>query len=95
MNRPCLGCGEPTSATRCDRCAEARGQYDWRWQRLSEKARRLQRFCSDCGATENLTADHSPEAWERKRRGLVIRLRDIDVVCGTCNRKRGDARESA
>lgn len=74
---------EPTST--------ARG-YDNKWRRLSERARRLQPFCSDCGATENLTCDHSPEAWERKARGLEIRLQDVDVVCDPCNQKRGAAR---
>ena len=71
--------------------AAARG-YDQAWRNLSERARRLQPFCSDCGARDDLQADHSPEAWERKEKGLPIRLQDIDVVCGDCNRKRGAAR---
>lgn len=66
--------------------------YNSRWKRLSARARRLQPFCVDCGATEDLQADHSPEAWERKRRGLPIRLKDIDVVCRSCNVARGAAR---
>lgn len=70
---------------------KARG-YDEAWRRLSARARRLQPFCSDCGATDDLQADHSPEAWRRHERGLPIRLRDIDVVCGRCNRARGAAR---
>lgn len=52
----------------------------------------MQQFCLDCGATEDLQADHSPEAWKRWEQGLSIRLKDIDVVCGPCNRKRGQAR---
>ena len=72
----------------------ARG-YDSRWRRLSERARKLQRFCSDCGSIHDLQADHTPEAWLRKSRGLEIRLRDIDVVCGDCNRARGAARGEA
>ena len=71
--------------------ARSRG-YDSRWRRLSEQARKLQPFCSDCGALTDLQGDHSPEAWKRKERGLAIRLQDIDVVCGRCNRKRGAAR---
>lgn len=96
------------SGTRCDPCRRAddnrrikdhaaktssttRG-YDQRWRRLSERARKLQPFCSDCGARDDLQADHSPAAWRRKEKGLAVRLRDIDVVCGACNRRRGAAR---
>lgn len=71
--------------------AAARG-YDWQWTKLSRRARQLQPFCSDCGATDDLQADHTPEAWRRKARRLAIRLKDIDVVCGDCNRRRGAAR---
>ena len=82
---PCMTCGEPSEATYCPEhtrhswkpSAAARG-YDWRWLQLSRRARRLQPFCSDCGATDDLTADHSPEAWRRKEAGLVIRLKDVD-----------------
>ena len=66
--------------------------YDSTWRRLSERARQLQTFCSDCGATTDLQADHTPEAWKRYEKGLPIRLSDIDVVCGECNRTRGAAR---
>ena len=101
----CLGCGEPTEGTRCGPCAydheqdterptrEQRG-YDKAWRRLSERARKLQPFCEDCGATENLTTDHSPEAWRRRARGLAVRLQDVAVVCGPCNNRRGRARPS-
>ena len=107
MKRPCLTCGALSEQSRCDACTgrynsmarrlypksspRARG-YNSRWDRLSRKARRLQPFCSDCGATKDLQADHSPEAWRRHEAGLPIRLRDIDVVCGACNRRRGAAR---
>lgn len=86
--RPCLDCGEPSGSTRC---TVHRG-YDSDWERLSKKARKLQPFCTDCGATENLQADHSPEAWARRAAGKAIRLKDIDVVCGPCNTERGQAR---
>lgn len=98
--RPCIDCGEPTEATRCPEhapksspkvSASQRG-YDAAWTRLSARARRLQPFCTDCGATEDLQCDHTPEAWERKAAGKSIRLQDIDVVCGPCNRRRGAAR---
>jgi 5-methylcytosine-specific restriction protein A len=55
----------------------------------------LQNFCTDCGSVEDLQADHTPEAWARKAAGKPIRLRDVDVVCGECNRRRGAARGEA
>ena len=76
--RPCVVCGEPTTR---GRCPQHRG-YDAAWDRLSRKARRLQPFCSDCGAVEDLQTDHTPEAWTRKVAGKTIRLQDVDVVCG-------------
>lgn len=66
--------------------------YDAAWDRLSKRARRLQPFCSDCGSPEDLTADHTVTAWQRREQGLRIRLRDIDVVCRSCNSARGEAR---
>lgn len=71
----------------------ARG-YDSRWRRLSERARKIQPFCTDCGSTTDLQADHSPEAWERYKRGLPLRVIDVEVTCGRCNRARGAARGS-
>ena len=68
----------------------ARGAMDCFMQTLP--TRRLQPFCSDCGSTEGLECDHSPEAWARKAAGKPIRLQDVDVVCGECNRRRGAAR---
>lgn len=69
----------------------ARG-YGHDWQKLSERARRLQPFCEDCGTSEDLQTDHSPTAWRRRDQGLPIRLQDVAVVCGPCNRTRGQAR---
>lgn len=105
--RPCIECGEPSDNERCDEHriprrdkpnggrhilnARQRG-YDGLWDKLSKRARKLQPFCSDCGATHDLQADHSEEAWKRKAAGKPIRLQDIDVLCGPCNRKRGAAR---
>ena len=99
--KPCLVCGELSDRSRCEQhwphqvkaSAAARG-YDAAWHRLSRKARRMQQSCTDCGATDDLQADHSPEAWRRKAAGKSIRLVDIDVVCGQCNRRRGSARPS-
>ena len=66
--------------------------YGAAWRRLSRRARRLQPWCSDCGRTDHLTADHSPEAWWRVALGKPVRLEDIDVVCRWCNADRGPAR---
>ena len=96
--RPCLTCGEPCAAPRCPehttdpKLPAAQRGYDAAWQRLSKRARRLQPFCLDCGATEDLQADHLPEAWARKAAGKAIRLSDIQVRCGPCNRAAGAAR---
>ena len=96
--RPCLDCGEPSTGPRCAEhtvdtkpSVSARG-YDQIWTVLSRRARRIQPFCTDCGATEDLQLDHTPEAWARKYAGKPIRLRDVAVVCGPCNRSRGAAR---
>lgn len=100
--RPCIECGEPSDKSRCSEHklpsskhrenATERG-YDYAWRKLSERARKLQNWCSDCGSKDDLQTDHSREAWKRKSAGKPIRLRDVDVVCGPCNRARGAARE--
>lgn len=95
--KPCIQCGQPSDRTRCPehrkdtRDKRARG-YDWAFDELSRRARKLQPFCTDCGSVDNLQADHTPNAWARKAAGRTIRLQDIDVVCGPCNRARGSAR---
>lgn len=98
---PCRDCGELSDQARCIEHRPARPHslgtarergYNKAWDKLSARARRMQPFCSDCGRTDDLQADHSPEAWERRERGLPIRLQDIDVVCGDCNRRRGQAK---
>lgn len=103
----CLSCGEVSERSHCEECRpavrkEQRGErkpdrsrgagYDTAWDRLSRKARQLQPFCLDCGATEDLQADHSPKAWERYYAGKSVRLRDVNVLCADCNRARGRAR---
>lgn len=98
--KPCLVCGTPSDGPRCPEhapksapkgSAHSRG-YDAAWRRLSAKARKLQPFCGECGATEDLQTDHTPEAWERKAAGKSIRLQDVRVLCGPCNRDAGRAR---
>lgn len=97
--RPCLDCGEPSPASRCDEhrppdhnLSPTQRGYDSVWQRLSRRARRVQPWCTDCGTRDDLTCDHSPSAWERKAAGKVIRLVDVDVCCRPCNARRGRAR---
>lgn len=107
--QPCAECGEPAAGTRCHahtvdhraytRAPEvkastrARG-YGTAWRKLSERARRLQPFCTDCGRRDDLTVDHTPEAWERYNTGKAVRLSDVAVVCRACNARRGRARPS-
>lgn len=104
--RPCITCGELGEHSRCTDCStEHRKQYtvtpkvspqvrgyDQTWRKLSERARRLQPWCTTCGTDQNLTADHSPEAWRRREQGKPIRLKDISVECMTCNIDAGPAR---
>lgn len=99
MLKPCIECGSLSERNRCSEhrppdlqpSATRRG-YDAAWHRLSVRARRLQPFCSICSATDDLTVDHSEEAWLRKARGLSIRLEDVRVLCRSCNSKAGRAR---
>lgn len=101
LNRPCLVCGTPTPNTRCDehratpkrkRASATRRGYDYRWAKLRNQAVAQQNWCTDCGTTDDLQGDHTPEAWNRKAKGLSIRLCDIIIRCGTCNRRAGAAR---
>lgn len=106
--RPCLDCQTPARGPRCPACRTAKARavravngpgpsstakgYDQSWRRLSIAARRLQPWCSDCGTTENLSLDHSPEAWKAKAEGRPITPDLVDVVCKSCNSRRGAAR---
>lgn len=92
VQRPCLRCQEPVDGSYCVGCRPVKEHpqsstergYDHRWRRLSARARRLQPFCSDCGAPHDLTADHL--RWPARS------LADVDVVCRGCNSKRGPSR---
>jgi 5-methylcytosine-specific restriction protein A len=98
---PCLVCGEPCPGPRCPEHrlrpvqSPTEKGYDWTWTKLSRRARRMQPFCEECGATTDLQADHLPQAWERKAAGLLVRLCDVRVLCGPCNRAAGQARPVA
>lgn len=66
--------------------------YDSAWDRLSKRARELSPLCEECGRTDDLTTDHTPEAWERKAAGKTIRLQDVRVLCREHNSSAGAAR---
>lgn len=100
MMKPCEVCDTLTENPRCDlhrpkpkpKPKRKQAGYDSQWKRISKQARKEQPFCLWCGATTDLQADHTPEAWERRERGLAIRLQDLRVLCGPCNRAAGQAR---
>lgn len=98
MARPCLGCGEPGPATRCQDCeaerlarvdarrgsATQRG-YDHAWRQLSERARAAQPFCSEChhiGSKSNPLTVHH-RVWPART------LADVEVLCHVHNVRRG------
>lgn len=107
--RPCLGCGVlvPTenknAGARCASCEKTRKQqgpgrktphtlssaergYGYRWRKLSKEARRTHPFCMDCGTDQDLTADHLQ--WPART------LADVEVVCRSCNSRRGALRKN-
>ena len=99
LRRPCLRCGEPVAGASW--CPEHKPQptksrrdrgYEGQWRKISARARRKQPWCSDCGTVEDLTADHTPEAWQAHDAGKPITLDLIDVVCRGCNSRRGNVR---
>lgn len=78
-----------------ERGTTAQRGYAGQWAELSKQARYLQPWCSDCGTDEDLTTDHSPAAWTRRASGKRVRLEDVDVVCRSCNGRRGDGQDPA
>ncbi len=99
--KPCIVCGEPTAESRCEEHTLPGGPnvaaprdlgYDTAWDKLSRRARKIQPWCSECFTNDDLTGDHSAKAWKRKAEGKSIRLRDVDVLCRSCNTLKGKAR---
>lgn len=88
----CVECGEPSEQSRCaehqlparDKPSASSRGYNSAWSRLSQHARRLQPWCSDCGTHDDLTGDHL--IWP------ATKLEHVDVVCRTCNSRRGASR---
>lgn len=94
--RPCLTCGTPSDGPRCTNCRPTdtrirkdKGQaaYDPVWRKLSIKARTMQPWCQDCGATADLTADHVLPKSEFPE--LVHAIENIAIRCRSCNSRRG------
>lgn len=95
--RPCTGCGDIiATGSRCRDCRPAdtrvrkdKGQaaYDPTWRKLSVKARRMSPFCQDCGAVEDLTADHVLPKLDYPE--LVHAPDNVAVRCRRCNTRRG------
>lgn len=104
--RPCLDCQTPARGPRCPDCRAVRARrvvsakkpsassrgYDSAWRRLSARAIRMQPWCSSCTATEDLTLDHSPEAWVARDAGRAITPDMVTVLCRSCNSAKGAAR---
>lgn len=104
LKRACLDCGAPSEGSRCPehtaaQAAERRPSrypreagYDRAWRALSARARRMSPMCEVCFTSQDLTADHTPEAWRRRAAGLPIRLQDIRILCRRHNASAGPAR---
>jgi 5-methylcytosine-specific restriction endonuclease McrA len=86
----CLDCGQLSERSRCQRCARARRGttsargYGAAHQRRARQTIAAQPFCSICGATTDLTADHIvPLARGGHPHG------ELRVLCRRCNSSRG------
>lgn len=77
--KPTAGTNYPVAAPERKHGTTSQRGYDTAWRRLSERARALQPWCSDCGRRDDLTTDHTPAAWARRAAGRAIRLADVEV----------------
>jgi excisionase family DNA binding protein len=73
-----------TAMTR--RGTTAQKGYGASWQRLSRLARQRQPWCTFCGSTQDLVADHINPA----TRGRPLTLADVQVLCRRCNGAKQD-----
>lgn len=95
--KPCIECDQISEQSLCPEhrptyTKPSKEPYDHQFRVLSERARKLQPFCLWCTSSDDLQTDHTPQAWERKAAGLPIRLQDVRVLCGPCNRLAGQAK---
>jgi 5-methylcytosine-specific restriction enzyme A len=93
--KTCAGCfhnfrPEELSNGRCRSCSRAKERargtrtsrgYDNDWLRLSPNAIAQHPYCSSCGATDDLSADHIVP----KARGGRNVLSNVQVLCRSCN----------
>lgn len=96
MLKPCIRCGTPASGTHCTDCKPAdttvrtgkgHAATDWTWRKISTTARRHQPWCEDCGAVDDLTADHILP--KHLVPALVHAIENLTVRCRSCNSRRG------
>jgi 5-methylcytosine-specific restriction enzyme A len=91
--RPCLDCGTPSDASRCEEHQrDARRVYERgrkrpsrskRWEKLSRSLRARSGFCEFCGTTSDLSVDHvQPVSLGGSMYGGPFR-----VLCKSCNAK--------
>lgn len=98
--KPCLTCGLPSAATRCDEHTleqarrESRRDTEHpayanraRWKNTSRRARAAQPWCLDCGATTDLTVDHIVPF--RERPDLAYAQDNLTVRCRSHNSSKG------
>lgn len=90
--RPCNVCGEViASGSRCRDCRPGRADTprdhvayanNGRWKALAKRLRKLQPWCTWCGATENLQVDHViPESVAPELAYSIENLRVLDRAC--------------
>ena len=92
FNSPCLYCGVVSRGSTCRQCTAViqsrdinrkirNKQYDYKWQKLSRYARTIQPYCSRCGSSRDLTADHILSLAD----GGQNILENIMILCRSCN----------
>jgi 5-methylcytosine-specific restriction endonuclease McrA len=76
------------------RGSSTRRGYDTHWQALARRALTLHPVCSTpgCGATHDLTVDHINPA---TRGQGELTLADVQVLCRSCNSRKGVAELAA
>jgi 5-methylcytosine-specific restriction endonuclease McrA len=98
--KTCGGCfrnfpPQELKSGRCPPCSRAKERalgtrtsrgYDNDWLRLSANAIAQHPYCSHCGSTEDLTADHIVP----KARGGRNVLSNVQVLSRSCNSAKGD-----
>lgn len=95
--RPCLDCGTPAAGPRCPEHTVTdtrtnRTHVAWRndakWKNLSKRLRKAQPWCSQCSTTVDLTVDHIVPVSQAPE--LAYAVENCDVLCRSCNGRRGN-----